>query len=208
MKTLSSLTLVILLCFSGGFGSIQAQSPEDKIELMADALRARSRGDYVEAKAKLEELILLAPEDPNIQRLLVSVNEELARQEARGSETALSVDSAASTWTAPVVSDPGIPSTPIATPAAAPIPVSSPASVPVGTSGIEDLIVRGKAQFVAGEYDAARETFSQVEARDPHNSEAKYFQTRIAQILYDGAQIDREKTKTQMLQEVAPILYG
>ncbi|RKX30461.1 MAG: type II secretory pathway, component PulD [Verrucomicrobia bacterium] len=61
--------------------TLQAQSvTETKIELMADALRARDAGDYVAARDKLVELKSITGEDASINRLLDQVNTELAAQ--------------------------------------------------------------------------------------------------------------------------------
>jgi len=65
-----------------------------------------------------------------------------------------------------------------------------------------DLIARGRAQFLNGDYDGAQRTFQEVEARDSSNSEAKLFQTRIAAILGDIHKQNYYKTREQMLTEV------
>jgi general secretion pathway protein D len=67
---------------------------------------------------------------------------------------------------------------------------------------IRDLLTRGRAQFLNGDYDGARSTFNQVEARDANNAEAKLFQTRIAKILGDIHKQNVYKTREQMLTEV------
>lgn len=51
---------------------------EVKIRLMADALTARDYGDYATAKSKLEALQAIAPNDPNVRRILADVNARLA----------------------------------------------------------------------------------------------------------------------------------
>lgn len=63
--------------------ALLAQSvTETKIELMADALRARDAGDYVTARDKLVELKSIAGDDTSINRLLEQVNDELQQQSA------------------------------------------------------------------------------------------------------------------------------
>ncbi|MGJ3243157.1 MAG: type II secretory pathway, component PulD [Opitutales bacterium] len=60
---------------------VAAQSDaREKIRLLSSALRARDAGDLQQAKESLEELIRIAPDDPNVQRLLASVNQDLERQ--------------------------------------------------------------------------------------------------------------------------------
>lgn len=56
---------------------LSAQDATDKVRLMADTLRARDSGNLEVAKEKAEELIKIAPNDENVQRLLASINREL-----------------------------------------------------------------------------------------------------------------------------------
>jgi general secretion pathway protein D len=57
------------------------QSAPSKIRLLADTLRARDSGNLTAAKSSAEELIKLAPNDVNVQRLLASINDAI---DARG----------------------------------------------------------------------------------------------------------------------------
>jgi general secretion pathway protein D len=52
-----------------------SDASETKIRLLSDALRARDRGNVVEARAKLEELLQLAPGDTTVTRLLATLNQ-------------------------------------------------------------------------------------------------------------------------------------
>ncbi|MFT5837035.1 MAG: general secretion pathway protein D [Candidatus Azotimanducaceae bacterium] len=67
---------------------------------------------------------------------------------------------------------------------------------------IRDLLTRGRAQYLNGDYDGASATFKEVEARDANNSEAKLFQTKIAEILGGIHKQNFYKTREQMLTEV------
>ena len=67
---------------------------------------------------------------------------------------------------------------------------------------IRDLLTVGRAQYLNGDYDGAAATFKEVEARDANNSEAKLFQTRIAEILGAIHAQNQYKTREQMLTEV------
>jgi general secretion pathway protein D len=67
---------------------------------------------------------------------------------------------------------------------------------------IRDLLTRGRAQYLNGDYDGASATFKEVEARDANNPEAKLFQTRIAEILGGVHKQNFYKTREQMLTEV------
>ncbi len=67
---------------------------------------------------------------------------------------------------------------------------------------IRDLLTRGRAQFLNGDYDGAAATFKQVEARDANNAEAKLFSTKIAEILTEVHNQTLYKTREQMLSDV------
>jgi general secretion pathway protein D len=67
---------------------------------------------------------------------------------------------------------------------------------------IRDLLARGRAQYLNGDYDGASDTFKEVEARDTNNSEAKLFQTKIAELLGGIHKQNIYKTREQMLTEV------
>ena len=67
---------------------------------------------------------------------------------------------------------------------------------------IRDLLTRGRAQYLNGDYDGASATFKEVEARDTNNSEAKIFQTKIAEHLGAIHSQNIYKTRKQMLTEV------
>ena len=47
---------------------------------MSEALHARDAGDLLLAKEKVEMLIALAPNDKNVQALLLSINESIEEQ--------------------------------------------------------------------------------------------------------------------------------
>lgn len=293
---------------------LEAQNATEKVRLMADTLRARDSGNLEVAKEKAEELIKIAPEDENVQRLLASINRELDSRaggssaetpavfgqapdvavdtamemgtEATGTEgviqaaateqaeriqaaeTAIGeakqlaelgayadarslLDSAAASLTlntatagtldriekakadvilteAKTVAAAGDPKQAealveeyrdaggrpraanalarsldrdITDPYDLDIDDVSPEYTEQGEV-IRDLLTRGRAQFLNGDYDGAQATFKEVEARDANNAEAKLFQTRIASILGDIHEQNHYKTRQQMLTEV------
>jgi general secretion pathway protein D len=55
---------------------------ETKVRLMEDALAARDHGQYAVAKGKLEALQSIAPNDPEVRRILADVSAKLAAQQA------------------------------------------------------------------------------------------------------------------------------
>ena len=310
----------------------EAQNAPEKIQLMAAALRARDSGDLTLAKNKAEELIKIAPNDSNVQRLLASINKDLDRSAASGAvfgqAADASIDAVMTTQTATAQSTPAkAPAEPkvaakpkVAAPSAADSIVAAAAadqdakiaaaknaldeaeqlaelgayteaagllnaasaSLTLNTSTadvlddledakaaivlteakalaasgdakgaealledyraaggnskaakslatdldrqisnpydlsiqdispeyvaqskiIRDLLTRGRAQYLSGDYDGATATFKEVEARDTNNTEAKLFQTRIAEILGGIHAQNQYKTREQMLTEV------
>jgi len=68
---------------------------------------------------------------------------------------------------------------------------------------VEDLLVRGRAQFVNGDVQGARQTFSLVETISPDNVEAKAFLYEIAKRASEEGYIDRTKTRAEMLNQVS-----
>lgn len=297
---------------------VEAQSAPEKIRLMADALRARDSGNLSVAQEKAEELIRMAPDDENVQRLLASINREMERSGGSSGEEAsasvygqapdtpveaamqtgssdsspsgaesLVAEAAASqeermaaakeaieeskllaelgaydeattllnaagssltlnTATASTLEalekakaevvltqakamaeagDPKGAETMIEEYVAAggesraarrladqvDAQISNPYELDINEINpdfvaqakiIRDLLTRGRAQYLNGDYDGAASTFNEVEARDPNNSEAKLFQTKIAEILGEVHGANFYKTRQQMLTEV------
>lgn len=298
---------------------IDAQDASDKIKLMAETLRARDSGNLTLAKEKAEELIKIAPNDENVQRLNASINREIERQGGEGAgavygqaadatvdsameaqpkaaavvaevegadsladqvaaeqaakvaaaeqaiveanqladlgaydDAAILLTQAASslqlnTATAETLADiqsakadvllieakalaesgdqkgaeevlkeyvaaggsaskarnlgdklDGI----IRNPYDLDIAEVSPEFVAEADT-IRDLLTRGRAQFLNGDYDGAAATFQQVEARDANNAEAKLFATKIAEILDEVHKQTYYKTREQMISEVS-----
>jgi general secretion pathway protein D len=293
---------------------LMGQSTNEKVRLMADALRARDSGNLEVAKEKAEELIKVAPQDENVQRLLASINRELDSRVAGSSAAAESVygqspatpvevameggpetsetegviasaaseqanriqlaqsavndalqlaelgafedannllNSAASSLTLNTATANTIAAIEkaqrdlilmeaksvansgdlkraetlveeyqaaggdarkaasfarqldkdISNPYNLDIREISP-EFTANNKTTRDLITRGRAQFLNGDYEGAQATFKEVEARDANNAEAKLFQTRIASILGDIHEQNHYKTRRQMLTEV------
>jgi general secretion pathway protein D len=298
---------------------VEAQSTSEKIRLMADTLRARDSGNLDQAKEKAEELIKVAPNDENIQRLLASINRDLDR---RGNRTAPAVYGQASNQVAEVTEDTEVAMDQQSTVNTADAAVAEAAAdqdakiaaakdaiadarqlaklgaysdasnllnaasasltLNIATAGtikaveaakaeivlveakalaksgdakgaevlvdqyrsaadredtaaasrlsrqldkqisdpygldineispeyvaqakiIRDLLTRGRAQYLNGDYDGASATFKEVEARDANNSDAKLFQTKIAELLGGIHSQNIYKTREQMLTEV------
>jgi general secretion pathway protein D len=71
------------------------------------------------------------------------------------------------------------------------------------TQRVEDLLVRGRAQFVNGDIEGARQTFALVETISPENVEAKAFLYEIAKRANEEGYLDRTKTRAEMLNQVS-----
>ncbi len=67
---------------------------------------------------------------------------------------------------------------------------------------VEELLVRGRAQVLKGDYDSASKTFKEIEARDANNVEAKRYSTLLAEMLGSIHSKNIYKTRAQMLTEV------
>ncbi len=83
-----------------GSPDLSAQSvTETKIQLMADALRARDAGDYVTARDKLVQLKSIAGDDASIDRLLAQVDDELSEEAPQASAKSTSTGAGSVTST-------------------------------------------------------------------------------------------------------------
>ena len=67
---------------------------------------------------------------------------------------------------------------------------------------ISDLLTRGRAQYLNGDFGGATSTFKEVEARAANNPDAKLYQTKIAEVLGGIHGQNLYKTREQMLTEV------
>ncbi|MGJ8654060.1 MAG: type II secretory pathway, component PulD [Opitutaceae bacterium] len=289
--------------------ALEAQSTPEKIRLMAETLRARDSGNLDIAKDKAEELIKIAPNDENVQRLLASINSDLDRRNggnavygqatnatpasammsstSDGGADAVAAAAAASQDTNLAAAKNAISeseklvklgaftdATNLLNSASASLTlntktertlkaldaakakvvlaeaksladagdykaaevlvddyraaggssrkanslankldgkISDPYELDINdvsplyveqTQIIRDLLTRGRAQFLNGDYDGAAASFREVEARDANNAEAKLFQTRIAELLGGIHKQNFYKTREQMLTEV------
>ena len=309
MRIASLLVVAAFGTFAFAPLALEAEVAHEKIGLMAETLRARDSGNLDLAKTKAEELIRIAPNDSNVQRLLASINGELERQggggvvygkasnsspqsamlsnsssaggdsiatavaadqasniaaakNAIGESTKLSklgaygeatalLNNASASLTlnsatagtldslekakanvilaeAKALADAGDPkaaeqrledyraaggSSRQANALAGKLDsqISNPYNLDINEISpdyvaqnkiVRDLLTRGRAQYLNGDYDGASASFKEVEARDANNAEAKLFQTRIAEILGGIHKQNFYKTREQMLTEV------
>ncbi len=78
-----------------------ATAPNEKINLMVDALQARDDGDLAKAQDLLKRLVVLAPNDTYVQEMLASVNSDLQRK-SQGQPTVFAQATPSAPTAAPV----------------------------------------------------------------------------------------------------------
>ncbi len=259
MKSLSRLSACLVCLAAASFLAAAKPATPDpaevKIRLLSEALHARDNGDPATARARLEELLAMAPNDETVKRLLASLDqaqqkkvtvaggvvatapevEQLAREEERR-QARLLAEAGEAARDARALSaqnqfsraldrvDRAITALPenpatqsalaelrvvraevltrrdehlaksVAPPAAAPAPAAQTTEPP---ADVPALVARGRGQYLAGEPDAAEQTFKQVQQRDPANADASGFLQRIAK-----DRSTRGQTSAQMLGEV------
>ncbi|TVR48627.1 MAG: type II secretory pathway, component PulD [Puniceicoccaceae bacterium] len=297
---LLGLGIALISSIPSPVATLHADDTTDlKIRLMSDALQARDAGDLVTARANLERLVELAPDDASVRRLLEAVRAEQARREAdRPAPQQPAPQPAPQPQPTPAPPPAPAPSTPspnaglmaeaeslvaievdrieanmaaaremqemarrqvrqrnyraaIGTidqalallepnrltqsliselnreraqaavslareepmdPAEAqamaareanllPLQETSPNYLAL-QARVNELLLKGRSQYVGGDITGAEETFKQVEAMDPDNVQAKAFLIRIARERGSMAFLNREKTREQMLEEV------
>lgn len=207
----------------------EAQDTSEKVRLMAETLRARDTGDLGLAKEKAEELIRLNPNDTNAQRVLASINEDLdvpvaaaakaedasdavdaLLAEAKELEASGDLDGAQASLDAYSAAG-GDARTAQRLASSLASKAKDPAFINIAEVSpkfaadaeiVEDLLLRGRAQFINGDYDGAGSTFRDVEARAPNNAEAKFYSKRIAEVIGSIQKANLYKTRQQMLTEV------
>jgi general secretion pathway protein D len=67
---------------------------------------------------------------------------------------------------------------------------------------VAKLLAKAKSQYLAADIDGAQETYRTVESIDTDNTEAKAMLTRIASEKAQSGELNRTKTRAQMLEEV------
>ncbi|MFA6287677.1 MAG: von Willebrand factor type A domain-containing protein [Opitutaceae bacterium] len=89
---------------------------------------------------------------------------------------------------------------------AAPVSTQAPLSDEAKKSAEKDqrhLLAKGRSQYLAGDLDGAQESFRVAESRSPDDRQASLFLERIAKEKSAVAQLNRAKTRSQMVEEVS-----
>ena len=176
-----------------------------KIQLLSEALHARDAGDLLLAKEKVERLIAIAPNDKNVQALLITINETIEdegieipnNQRSEVSitgETPINKDNGNSSNSAPVLSS---------NVESAEIPINEVSSVYLDQKlTVEELLLAAKNQIAAGDLSGATSTLIEIEARDPNSREAKLLSLKLTQAIDLVQSLNVYQTRESMLNAV------
>tara|TARA_B100001093_G_scaffold172906_1_gene165788 strand:+ start:3132 stop:5540 length:2409 start_codon:yes stop_codon:yes gene_type:complete len=181
----------------------------EKIQLMSEALHARDTGDLLLAKEKVEKLIALAPNDKNIQALLLTINQSIedkglivpndetepeSEVEAEAEEkVSLEVESKPSLFSSIRKITTGV--------ELLPAEEVSPAYI-IQKETVEELLVVANSQIAVGDLTGAASTLLEIEARDPNSFEGKQLSLKLSQALEKIQGLNLYKTRKSMLNAV------
>ena len=173
--------------------------------MLSEALYARDAGDLLLAKEKVESLIAIAPNDRNVQSLLISINQSI---EDKGivipnlePDTVAKADELVEGEidSKPTTNDPlfknknkgGL----LAPEEVSPIYVEQKVTV-------EELLLVANSQISAGDLAGATSTLIEIEARDPNSKEAKLLSLKLTQAIDKIQSLNLYQTRENMLNSV------
>lgn len=181
-KVLLLLAAPVLFSLAVPAVKLVAQSQtETKIRLMAEGLRARDKGDLATAKVNFEQLLVLAPNDVTVQRLLDGVNQGLGSSApAAPAVAAVQASSPGNAELPRVVYDPRKPAaiSPSAASEVSPV-AADPASALAGAeeARVNELLENAQAEAKLaraltkdGDYDAASAKYAAAARSLPLNT--------------------------------------
>ncbi|MFI5355938.1 MAG: type II secretory pathway, component PulD [Opitutales bacterium] len=171
-------SLVVGVCLLGltpVAAPLRAQTTtENRIELMAEALKARDRSDYAAARQLLQRLLTVAPHDTAVPRLLDDVEQkQMQATEQRRSTANGATDQEAERR-----------------------------KVAREATEIGKLLVRARSQYIAGAPEQALATYREVTRLEPRNAEAARFIARIESEQTALSSPARTATRQTLLSEV------
>ncbi len=181
-------------------------------QIQLDAARSLMRkGVPDEAIAKLDVALASLPVNPTTQRLIADMKKEKANALLDVAQAALKRSDPAGARAAlgayAQIAPEGQRSAGIARQIdraeAKPVVAGVDPSFASDRAATAQLIAKGRSQYVAGDLDSAQQTFRAIEAQDPDNTVAKGFLLRIAEEKAHTGALNREKTRAQLLEEVA-----
>ena len=165
----------------------QEDTSSDEVQLLTEAIAARNAGDLLLAKEKAEALIAIDPDNKDIQELLLSINASIE-------EDGMAVSSESSA--APVNTKSNKTSDALLT-----VEEVSP-EFATQDEIIENLLIIARSQIKVGDFQGARTTLREIEARNPNNVEAKSLSLSLSKKLSEVHSSNIYKTRSEMLNEV------
>ncbi|WP_414664940.1 type II secretory pathway, component PulD [Horticoccus sp. 23ND18S-11] len=174
--------------------------------------RAQLRaGQPDDAIAMVDAAIAALPANALTQKLVADLNKEKASALLERAQSALKRGDSATARTALAAHAQLAPSSTraqsierqIARAEAKPVNAAVDPGFVADRAATAQLIAKGRAQYVAGDLDGAQGTFRAIEAQEPDNTVAKGFLLRIAEEKTETGALNREKTRAQLLEEVA-----
>ena len=208
-KNIQRITLIIALLFGLNLTTtaVYAQDADasEKIQLLSEALFARDTGDLLLAKEKLEVLIALAPNDKNVQALLISVNQSIEDEglvvpDAESESLTVVEDEIVTELDSQPTLVKSI-SKNILGKSLLPAEEVSPIYV-AQKETVEDLMLVANSQIAIGDLAGATSTLLEIEARDPNSKEAKLLSLKLSQALENVQGLNLYKTRENMLNAV------
>ena len=165
----------------------QEDTSSDEVQLLTEAIAARNAGDLLLAKEKAEALIAIDPDNKNIQELLLSLNASIEEEGL--------IDSSESS-AAPVNTKSNKRSNALLS-----VEEVSP-EFAAQEEIIENLLIIARSQIKVGDFQGARSTIREIEARNPNNVEAKSLSLSLSKKLLNVYGSNIYKTRSEMLNEV------
>ena len=208
-KNIQRITLIMamLLGFNLTTTTVLAQdtTASEKIQLISEALYARDAGDLLLAKEKVEKLIALAPDDKNVQNLLISINQSIEEEGIVIPEEASESKSEAEKEV--LVEAKKKPSLFAAfrtmNDADESINVEEVSLAYVAQKEtVDELLQVANAQIVLGDLSGATSTLLEIEARDPNSKEGKLLSLELSRALEKVQGLNIDKTRAGMMNAV------
>jgi general secretion pathway protein D len=210
-KNIQRITLIMamFLGFNLTTTTVFAQDSvaSEKIQLISEALYARDAGDLLLAKEKVEKLIALAPDDENVQNLLLSINQlieeegiivpdDLSESEAEAEEESTLKETKRPSF---ALFNSNLSNK--TNENAIEIEDVSPEYV-AQKDTVEALLSVANAQILAGDLAGATSTLLEIEARNPNSKEAKLLSLKLSQALENVQGLNIDKTRATMMNAV------
>lgn len=208
-KNIQRITLIMamLLGFNLTTNTVLAQdtAASEKIQLISEALYARDAGDLLLAKEKVEKLIALAPDDKNVQNLLISINQSIeeegivipeeASESKSSNESVIIVEvekkSSFSDAFRPLNGSVQV----------VKVPISTEPNL-AQKEEVSRLLEFANSQITIGDLAGATSTLLEIEARDPNSKRGKLLSLELSRALEEVQGLNIDKTRAGMMNAV------